>query len=144
MLMQTPSPDAPAVRMTAATVKGWRAVRRSCAARRRDVLRWRWRPQSAVSYRRSTPQDGDGSRRRTQTFDQCSSGFDLQQRPPWEEVAVFSLVTKGMWAKFEGPAAVGLSASAGLEGTRHRRGEVARWWCLTLCVGKCFKRSKVL
>ena len=76
-------------------------MRRSCAARRRDVLRWRWRPQSAVSSGRSTPQDGDGSRRRTQTFDQCSSGFDLQQRPPWEEVAVLSLVTKGLWAKFE-------------------------------------------
>ena len=26
---------------------------------------------------------------------------DLQQRPPWEEVAVLSLATKGLWAKFE-------------------------------------------
>ena len=26
---------------------------------------------------------------------------DLQQRPPWEDVAVLSLVTKGLWAKFQ-------------------------------------------
>ena len=27
--------------------------------------------------------------------------LDQQRRPPWEEVAVLSLVTKGLWAKFE-------------------------------------------
>ena len=52
MVLQTLSPDTPAVRMAAATVNGGRAVRRGCAASRTDVLQWRCPPQSVSSGRR--------------------------------------------------------------------------------------------
>jgi len=72
MLMQMPSPDALAARTAAVTVSGGRAARRSCSAKRRAALRWRW---SVMNSRRLTRRGGDGSRRRTQTFNQCAGGW---------------------------------------------------------------------
>ena len=71
-----------------------------------------WLPLSAVSSGRSTLQDGDGSRWRTQTFDQCSSGFDLQQRPPWEEVAVLPWSPRTV-GKVRGPCGCGIKCFSG-------------------------------
>ena len=64
---------------------------------------------------------------------------DLQQRPPWEEVAVLSLVPKEMWAKFEA-----LWLWDGMLQRAWKEPATGEVRCLTLRVGKGSKRSMVL